>query len=129
MKTAIIFVFALFFGALTFGQSKEKEVESITVNGNQKTIKYTDGSQSISIIKENTSSSYKKKYPFKSKQDEMAYLKKYIFQLEAKKEKVKSNPEEDKQAKESGWYAEMDKFISQSKARIKEIEELLKTKK
>jgi hypothetical protein len=128
MTAKITLIVALFFSALTFGQSKDKEIESVIINGNQKTIKYTDGSQSVSIVKKNPNTNYTKKYPFKSKQDEIAYLKKYISQIETKIQYVKNNPEEDKLAKEKGWYDDMSKYIMESKARIKEIEDILKTK-
>ena len=121
-------VIALFLGANIWAQNEPKEIDTVIISGNQKTTKYTDGSQYIEIIKQPTYSTTKTQKKFESKQQELAYLRKYINDLETKIKHVKSNPDEDQLAKKQGWYDEMNGYISQSKARIKEIEKLLESK-
>lgn len=128
---SILITLVLGVSIVSWGQSSVKEIDTVIYNGNQKTIKYTDGSQSITVSNKNAVAgnnlhSVKKK--FKSIQDEMAYLNKYISQLEIKKEHIKKNPSEDQLAKENGWYDQINKYISESKARLKELDELLKQK-
>ena len=130
IRIVLIAVIATISTAL-YGQSDQKEIDTIIYNGNQKTIKYTDGSQEISVSTKNKvsgSSLQKAKKKFASVQDEVAFLNKYIAQLEKKKEHVKNNPSEDQLAKEKGWYNQINKYISESKARLKELEDLLKQK-
>ncbi|MEZ4936849.1 MAG: hypothetical protein R2799_04570 [Crocinitomicaceae bacterium] len=112
-----------------FSQNQEKEIDTIIYTNNQKTTKYTDGSQYIEIIKTPIYSNAIKQPKFKSKQEELNYLHTYIGHLEKKKQYVNADPIEKKKAEESGWFKQIDGFINESKARIEEIETILKSKK
>lgn len=126
MKNYLVLI-AVFIGVIGFGQSKE--VDTVIYNGNQKTIKYTDGSQSISVSNKSViPEKVNQKPKFKSKQDELNYLHTYINHLEKKKEWINANPEEKEKALKSGWFDQINTYINESKARINEIETLLKSK-
>lgn len=114
---------------VNWGQSNRKEIDTVIFEGNQKTIKYTDGSQEIVLsLKKVPAKTIQSKRNFKTLQGEVDYYNHYISQLQTKIQHLKNNPEEDKMAREKGWYDQMNKYIAESKARIKELEELIKQK-
>ncbi|MCB0477878.1 MAG: hypothetical protein KDC84_06930 [Crocinitomicaceae bacterium] len=126
----VLLLLGMTVGLLSFAQNQEKEIDTVIYSNNQKTTKYTDGSQYIELIKKPIYSTEANQKPkFKSKQEELNYLHTYIGHLEKKKEHINSNPEEKKKAEESGWFKQIDGYINESKARIEEIETLLKSKK
>jgi CRISPR/Cas system CMR subunit Cmr4 (Cas7 group RAMP superfamily) len=64
--------------------------------------------------------------PAKTIDEQIAIQDSYINALNTKIESVKNNPEQDKKAKENGWYEQMEKNKAES---LRKKEELIKLKK
>jgi hypothetical protein len=116
MKLILLTSCLLFFSSNIFSQKKDENISNSSKKLNTLEQKKSNSTQdSLSIDKPTSVATQNSTVVKRNQEWTIEKLDKYIADIETKVQWVKNNPEEDKAAKASGWYNEMETNINNAK--------------